>query len=137
MVGMFLYPPNLVLRFGDEIGVAPETMSKIRVDYFETQERQTDLRPRVVKAHLEIQRLLAAGDFDESKLAVQIDEVAKGEAETKKQQFALMLRIRQLLTPDQRKKLDALKGPKPPPPMGPGSNPPPAGAPAPTAPGKK
>ena len=128
MVGMFLYPAQLVLSRGEDVGVPADTLSKIRVEYFDTQQRVADIEPRVKKGQLEIQKLIAAGDFDEGKITAQIDEVAKAEGETKKQQFVLMLHIRQMLTADQRKKLDELKHAPPPPP------PPPAGN---TGPGHK
>jgi Spy/CpxP family protein refolding chaperone len=53
--------------------------------------------------------LLASGEFDEARVFAQMDEVAKAESEIKKQRFGLMLRLRQILTPEQRKKLDELK----------------------------
>ncbi|MBI5531575.1 MAG: periplasmic heavy metal sensor [Deltaproteobacteria bacterium] len=109
MVGMTLYRPAMVLRFGAQAGVPEDKIAKIRQDFFDTQTRIADLEPRLKKARIEIQRLLAAGELDENKVFAQMDEVSKAETEIKKQRLGLMMRIRQSLTPEQRKKLDELK----------------------------
>lgn len=109
MVGMTLYRPMMVVRFGPQAGVPEDKIAKIRQDFFDTQTRIADLEPRIKKARIEIQRLLAAGELDETKVFAQMDEVSKAETEIKKQRLGLMMRIRQSLTPEQRKKLDELK----------------------------
>ncbi len=105
----YLYPPPLVMNFGREAGVTEDQMTKIRQDFFDTQSRVADLEPKLEKAHIEVQRLLASGQFDQAKILAQVDEASKAQAEIKQQRFAMLLRIRGLLSADQRQKLDAFK----------------------------
>ena len=105
----YLYPPPLVMNFGREAGVTEDQMTKIRQDFFDTQSRVADLEPKLEKAHIEVQRLLASGQLDQAKIMAQMDEASKAQAEIKQQRFAMLLRIRGLLSADQRQKLDDLK----------------------------
>ncbi len=105
----YLYPPPLVMNFGREAGVTEDQMTKIRQDFFDTQSRVADLEPKLEKAHIEVQRLLASGQFDQAKILAQVDEASKAQAEIKQQRFAMLLRIRGLLSADQRQKLDAFE----------------------------
>jgi Spy/CpxP family protein refolding chaperone len=109
MAEKLLYPPPLLMHSGTEAGVTEEQMTKSRQDFFDTQTRIADLEPKLKKARIEMHRLLTAAQLDDAKILAQMDEASKAQTEIKKQRFAMLLRIRGLLTPDQRKKLDGLK----------------------------
>jgi uncharacterized membrane protein len=109
MMEGLLVPPQLVMHFGPEAGVSEDQMTKIRQDFFDTQTRVADLEPKLKKARIEMHRLLLAPQLDDAKILAQMDEATKAQAEIKKQRFAMMLRIRGLLTPEQRAKLEAMK----------------------------
>ncbi len=104
-----LYPPGLVLRLAPRAGLRDDQTAKIRQDLFDTNLRVVDLESKAHKSRIEIERLLSAAQPDEKALFAQVDEAAKAGAEIKKQRLDLMLRVRQILTPEQRKQLDELR----------------------------
>jgi len=116
-IGVPLYPPQLLLRRAETIGLTPDQLNKIRQEVLGTQGRAVDLRAKIEHAKIEIARLLAAEKIDERALSAQIDEAAKGKAEMYKLRLGAMLHARTLLTPEQRQKLEERKpeheGPKP------------------------
>ena len=104
-----LYPPGLVLRLAPQAGLRDDQTAKIRQDLFDTNLRVVDLESKATKSRLEIERLLSAAQPDQNALFAQVEEPAKAGVEIKKQRLGLMLRVREILTPEQRKQLDELR----------------------------
>lgn len=113
MLGVNFHPPQQVIRRGRAIGLTPDQVSKIRDEMLATQKRAIDLRAKLEHSRVEIVRLLAADKVDERALNVQLDEAAKAQAEMHKLHIGSMLRVRALLTPEQRQKLDERKPQRP------------------------
>jgi Spy/CpxP family protein refolding chaperone len=115
-LGVRLYPARMLLRKAQEIGLTPDQVTKIRQEMLAAQGRAVDLMAKVGHARIEIARLLSADKADERAVDAQIDEAAKAGAEMHKLHLGALLRIRALLTPEQRQKLDERKprheGPK-------------------------
>ena len=115
-IGVPLYPPQLLLRRAETIGLTPDQVTKIRQELLGTQGRAVDLRAKIEHAKIELARLLAAEKIDERALSAQVDEAAKAKAEMYKLRLGAMLHARALLTPEQRQKLEERKpeheGPK-------------------------
>lgn len=109
MLGVRFYPPPLLIKRAAEIGLTPDQVAKIRQEVLAAQARSVDLRTKIGKAKVESIRLLAADKVDERAVGAQIDEAAKAGAELRKLQVGVMLRVRDLLTPDQLKKLEERK----------------------------
>lgn len=112
-LGVHFYPPQMLIRRADKIGLTPDQVSKIRQEILGDQTKSVDLVAKIQKDKIEVARLLSADKVDERAVGVQIDDAAKAEAELHKLHLAMMLRVRAILTPEQRQKLDERKAPKP------------------------
>jgi Spy/CpxP family protein refolding chaperone len=113
MLGVRFYPPQLLIRRAKDVGLTPEQVNKVRDEMLATRKRAIDLHAKAEHAKLEAARLLAADKVDERAVGAQIDEAAKAHAELHKVHVASMVRVRAMLTPEQRQKLDEKK-PRPP-----------------------
>ena len=67
-----------------------------------------DRESQAKKSRLELRRLISTGNLDQNKVFAQVDEAARAGSESKKQRLGLMLRVREMLTQEQRKRLDEL-----------------------------
>jgi Spy/CpxP family protein refolding chaperone len=111
-LGVHFYPPQMLLRRAGELGLTPDQIGKIRQAVLGAQAKAVDLKARVGKAKVEATRLLAADKVDERAVGAQIDEATKAGAELRKLMLGVMLHVRDLLTPEQIKKLEERRGPK-------------------------
>lgn len=109
MLGVHFYPAPMVLRRAKDINLTPDQVTKIRQEMVTTHGRTIDIHAKLEHTKLEAARLLAADKVDEKAIHAQIDEAAKAQAEMHKLHVGTMLRIRNLLTAEQRQKLDEPK----------------------------
>lgn len=116
-LGIHFYPPTMLIRRAQKIGLTPDQVAKIRQEILSTQSHAVDLVAKVGHAKVEATRLLAADKVDEHAVDAQIEEAARTQAEMQKLRLGTALRVRALLTPEQRQKLEQHKdkheGPKP------------------------
>jgi len=116
-LGVHIFPPQMLIRRAQKIGLTPDQVAKIRQEMLSTQARSVDLRAKLEHAKIDVARLLSSEKVDEHAVDVAVDEAGKVEAEMRKIHVGAMLRVRALLTPEQRQKLDERKlkheGPKP------------------------
>jgi Spy/CpxP family protein refolding chaperone len=112
-LGVRFYPPQMLIRRADKIGLTPDQVTKIRQEILADQTKSVDLVAKLQHDKIEVARLLSADKVDDKAVGTQIDDAAKVEAEMHKLHLGTMLRVRALLTPEQRQKLDAPKAPKP------------------------
>ncbi len=111
-LGVHFYAAPSLIRRAKDIGLTPDQVTKIRGEMLATQSKGIDLHAKVQHARVESARLLSADKIDEKAVDAQIDEATKAEAEMHKLHVGAMLRIRALLTPEQRQKLDEHKAGK-------------------------
>jgi Spy/CpxP family protein refolding chaperone len=109
MLGVHLYPPPMLLRRAQQIGLTQDQIGKIRQEVLSAQARSVELKAKIEKAKVESMRLLAADKVDQHAVDAQIDEAAKAAAELRKLHVGVMLHVRDVLTPEQIKKLDEHK----------------------------
>jgi len=106
----FLFPPELVMRYQNEIQLKKEQKELIIGDVEDAQKKfnrlQWDLQGEVAS----LQKLLAESTVNETKVLEQLDKVLDQERIIKKTQITLMVRIKNTLTVDQKVKLNSLKG---------------------------
>ena len=105
-LGVHFYPPQMLLRRAQRIGLTPDQVTKIRQEMLSTQTHAVDLLAKLEHAKIDATRLLSAEKIDEHAVEVQIDEGAKVAAEMHKLRLGTMLRVRALLTPEQRQKFE-------------------------------
>jgi len=110
----YLYPPELVMRHQNRIDLSAEQKGELRKRVIEAQSRFTELQFEFQDAAERLGEMLAAERLDEKQILEQVDRVLDRERIIKQTQMRLMVRIRNLLTPEQRSQLDRLRGAGPP-----------------------
>jgi len=104
-----LFPPELLMRHGAEIGLDEEQRAAIKDAIQKAQSKflgvQWDMQDETGK----MVRLLQARPIDEAAVLAQVDKVLALEREVKKTQLSLLIRIKNLLTEPQQAKLAELR----------------------------
>jgi len=104
-----LFPPELVMRHQEEIGLSEEQKATL---VREMQELQSDLVPlqfEMSEAAGKLGDALAAARVDEKKAADLADRLMSLESRIKRRHLALMIRIKNTLTPEQQDRLRELR----------------------------
>lgn len=104
-----MFDPQLVLKHAQEIGL---TAAQRRTIFEELRAAQSALAPLQVdmaQRALELQEQMEAPRVDEAKALTMVDHVLKIENEVKKRQVMLIVRVKNLLMPEQQAKLRALR----------------------------
>lgn len=104
-----LFPPELVMRHQGEIGLSEEQRTAL---VREMQVLQSDLVPLqfdMSDAAGKLRTALAAPRVDEEKAAALADRLMSLESRIKKRHLALMIRIKNILTPEQQDRLRELR----------------------------
>ena len=104
-----LFPPDQVLKYQEEIGL-DDSQSKALKELVEQAQSQFvglqwDLQGEAGK----LARLLRSPRVDETAALAQVDRVLSQEGQVKKAQLTLLIRIKNLLTPEQQQKLSTLR----------------------------
>ncbi len=105
-----LFPPNLILENQDELELSRDQFTSIREAVVQVQanvaEHEWDMR----EAYLRIMDELDAEQIDEDRVIEIANEALLAENEIKKQQMAMLIRVRNILTDDQVAYLRSLQG---------------------------
>jgi Spy/CpxP family protein refolding chaperone len=113
-------PGTLIERHAERLGLDDATVAKIRVVVDGSRKRNEKIRRKLDDAHHEMGNLLSADSPDETTVMKQVEKIGALEVEEHKNRLRAMLEIRQMLTPEQRRKLieirkEAFAGGGPPP----------------------
>ena len=102
-----LFPPNVILENQAELDLSKEQFTKIRAAVVDVQanvaEHEWDLR----EAYMKIMAELDKTPVDEDGVLEHIDAALRAENQVKKLQVAMLVRLKNLLTPQQ---VDYLEG---------------------------
>lgn len=100
-----LFPPELIMQHQQSLGLSEEQKTFLRAELRKVQasftERQWDLQDEMEK----LTTLVKEPRVDEAKTLTQLDKVLALEREIKRLQFAMLIRIRNKLTPEQQARL--------------------------------
>lgn len=108
--GRWWTDPGLVQR----LGLSSDQQAKIDDLFQRSRLKLIDLRASLQKEEAILEPLLAADHPDEAKILLQIDRIAQARAELEKANARMLLGFRNVLSPEQWKKLQS-EGPGPPP----------------------
>jgi Spy/CpxP family protein refolding chaperone len=108
-----LFPPDLVMRHRQAIGLSAEQSEFIRTEVQKSQARFTDLQWQMMGEQETMANLLKQGHADEAQVLAELDKVLNLEREIKRAQLSLVIRIKNQLTPEQQAKLRELKQQEP------------------------
>lgn len=104
-----LFPPELVMRYHNEIGLDEAQSKVIKEAIGKAQARFLDLQWEMQSQAEKLAQLLKARPVDEAAVDSQLDRVLNVEREIKKAQISLLVRIKNQLTEAQQNKLRELR----------------------------
>jgi Spy/CpxP family protein refolding chaperone len=99
----------MVMRNQKAIGLTADQQNAIRGEMQKTVSQFTDLQWQQSAEEETMQELAKADHPDEAKILAQLDKLTTIENTMKRTQLSLMVRVKNLLTPDQQQKLRALE----------------------------
>ena len=106
----FFFPPELVMRYQNEIQLRKDQKESIITTMEEGQKKfsrlQWDLQAEMTALH----ELLSESTVNETNVLAQLDKVLDQERVIKKAQITLMVRIKNTLTDEQKAKLTTFRG---------------------------
>jgi Spy/CpxP family protein refolding chaperone len=108
-VGQNLFPPELVMKYRQEIGLDESHSKAIKEAVQKTQAKFLDMQWDMQAETEKLVQLLKARPVDENAVLAQVDQVLDREREIKKTQISLLVRIKNLLTEAQQNKLTELR----------------------------
>jgi len=104
-----MFDPQLVLRHAQAIGLTPAQRRSILDELKTAQTALAPLQVDMAEPAFELQEMLEGTRIDEARALAKIDQVLKVENEVKKRQAVFIIRVKNLLTPDQQARLRTLR----------------------------
>jgi len=108
-IAQSLFPPELVMRYHEEINLNEAQTKAIKEAIQKAQGRFLDLQWEMQSETGKLALLLKARPVDESAVLAQLDRVLAQEREVKRAQISLLVRIKNVLTDAQQSKLMELR----------------------------
>jgi Spy/CpxP family protein refolding chaperone len=109
-ISKYLIPPELVMAHAQEIALTEAQSAAIKKEVRATQTKFLDLQWDMQEETGRMTQLLQQSPADEAKVLERADKIMALEREMKRAQLALLVRLKNLLTPPQVAKLNALRG---------------------------
>lgn len=108
-IDRYLFPPELVMQHHEAIGLDAAQRHTLKEAILAAQATFLDLQWQQQAELGKLLGLLRAHPVDESKAAAQIGALLDVESQIKRLHFELLVRIRNVLTPEQQAKLTRLR----------------------------
>jgi len=108
------FPPELVMQNQEAIGLQDAQRAAIQKAIVTAQTTTIDIQFKMALENEKLMRLVQAAAPDEAQVLEEVDRVLALEREMKRTQIAMLVRIKDQLTPAQQAKLGELRGVKPP-----------------------
>jgi Spy/CpxP family protein refolding chaperone len=100
--------PDVIEALASEVGVDQAVLAKIKTLVYNANREAIDLRAEVQRERLTLRQLLDDPQPDSKKVLKQVENVGAAETKIRKNRVQLILQVRELLTPEQRQKLQHL-----------------------------
>jgi Spy/CpxP family protein refolding chaperone len=108
-IAQVLYPPELVMKFHQEINLDEGQSKAIKEIIQKAQTKFLDMQWDMQSEAEKLIKLLKSHPVDESAVLAQVDQVLNREREIKKAQISLLIHIKNLLSEAQQNKLTELR----------------------------
>ena len=108
-IARLLFPPDKVLGHAQEIGLDEAQRQSIKAELQKAQSRFLDFQFEMQPEAEKMARLIQEKPADEAKVLAQADKLMSIERDVKKTQLALLVRIKNILTPAQQAKMSELQ----------------------------
>jgi Spy/CpxP family protein refolding chaperone len=108
-MGEAFFPPELVMQHQQTIGLTEQQKNFFKTEFRKAQTRFTELQWQLSDESEKLVAIVKQEPLDEQQALAQLDKVLNAEREIKRLQLALVIQIRNALTPEQRARLTELK----------------------------
>ena len=105
----YLIPPDLIMGHSQELALQDKQRAAIKSEVQKAQAKFIDMQWDMKEETEKMVRLIQQTPADETRILEQADKVMSLEREIKKTQLSLLIRIRNVLTPEQIAKLDEIR----------------------------
>lgn len=105
-----LFPPNVILENQAELNLTKEQFTAIRAAVVEVQAAVAELEWDMREAQQNVMAELDKSPVNEKRVLEHVSAVLAAENRVKKQQMTMLIRVRNLLTPDQLAYLESVAG---------------------------
>lgn len=112
--------PEMIESVAADIGVDQPTLAKIKGLVYGANREAIDVRASVARERLTLRELLDAEQPDRNRVLKQVDAIGALETKLRRNRVQLLLSVRELLTPEQRAKLQKVLAERRGPGRGPG-----------------
>jgi Spy/CpxP family protein refolding chaperone len=103
------FPPELVMQHQSEIGLQDSQRASLTSAIQQAQSKFMDMQWKLSAEGEKMGRLLRGTQVDEAAVLDEVDRILNQEREIKKAQISLMVRIKNMLTPQQQAKLSEIR----------------------------
>lgn len=107
--GRHLFPPELVMKYHQKIGLRPEQRTTITDAIQQVQSRMVEHQWRMQEETQKLGELLQGAPVNESAVLAQVDRVLGIERDVKRAHMTLLVRIKNTLTREQHAMLKGLR----------------------------
>ncbi len=107
--GRSFFPPELVMQHQSEIGLQDSQRASLTSAIQQAQGKFMDMQWKLSAEGEKMGRLLQGTQVDEAQVLDEVDRILSMEREIKKAQISLMVRIKNMLTPQQQAKLAEIR----------------------------
>jgi Spy/CpxP family protein refolding chaperone len=108
-----LFDPQLVLKHAKEIELTAAQRRSVLDELKSAQTALVPLQVDMTEPALELSEMLEGSRIDEAKALAKIEQVLRIENEVKKRQAIFVIRVKNILTPEQQAKLRAIRDAEP------------------------
>jgi Spy/CpxP family protein refolding chaperone len=104
-----LFPPELIMQNAEAINLTEEQQEKLQAEMHKAHERLEEMHSKLEKQREATAELLKKARVDESAAMAQIEKVLDQERELRRAHLALVVALKNKLTPEQQAKLQEIK----------------------------
>jgi Spy/CpxP family protein refolding chaperone len=104
-----LYGPELLKQAAQTLNLTEAQKTAVQAEVDKAQTQVNDLREKIRKENETLAELVKGEKVDEAKVTAQADKMMLMENEAKRIQLCMLVRLKNQLTTEQQKKLNALK----------------------------
>lgn len=108
-IGENLFPPELLMQHQQAIGLSEDQKNFIKTEIRKAQTRFTEWQWQLQDEMETMASWLKQERVDEQQVLAQLDKILNLEREIKRTHFALIVRIKNKLTPEQQARLQEIK----------------------------
>jgi len=104
-----LFLPAMLREHADELKLTEEQREALRTELEKSEQQFGELRKKVREEMEALGRLLKADKVEEAAANAQLDKVLAAEAQAKKAQLGMLVRVKNILTPEQQAQIREIR----------------------------